>query len=69
MRASCPSARRLGPLAPYRVLADDEIDLDFHLRVHVLPAPGDERELGLLVSRLHSQELDLTRPAWGCTTR
>jgi WS/DGAT/MGAT family acyltransferase len=55
----------LGPLSPsYRVLEDDEIDLDFHLRLHVLPAPGDERQLGVLISRLHSTPLDLNRPAW-----
>jgi WS/DGAT/MGAT family acyltransferase len=59
------SQPRLGALAPScRTLADDRIDLDFHLRLHVLPAPGDERQLEILVSRLHSEPLALDRPCW-----
>ncbi len=27
-------------------------------------ATGDERELGILVSRLHSHQFDSTRPLW-----
>jgi diacylglycerol O-acyltransferase len=45
-------------------LPDDEIDLDFHFRHSALPPPGGERELGVLVSRLHSLPLDLDRPLW-----
>lgn len=45
-------------------LADDEVDLDFHFRHSALPPPGGERELGVLVSRLHSRPLDLDRPLW-----
>ncbi len=43
---------------------DHKIDLDYHLRHSALPAPGGERELGVLVSRLHSHALDFSRPLW-----
>ncbi|MGE2735804.1 WS/DGAT/MGAT family O-acyltransferase [Mycolicibacterium vaccae] len=43
---------------------DDDFDFDYHVRRSALPSPGDERELGILVSRLHSNHLDLTRPPW-----
>ncbi|HEY1077316.1 MAG TPA: wax ester/triacylglycerol synthase family O-acyltransferase [Fontimonas sp.] len=43
---------------------DNRIDLDYHLRHSALPAPGGERELGILVSRLHSHPLDFNRPLW-----
>lgn len=41
-----------------------ECDMDYHIRHSALPYPGGERELGILVERLHSQPLDLTRPVW-----
>lgn len=41
-----------------------EIDLDYHFRHTALPAPGGERELGVLISRLHSNALDRKRPLW-----
>jgi len=41
-----------------------DIDLDYHLRHSALPYPGGERELGVLVSRLHSNPMDLSRPLW-----
>src|SRR3954470_18238746 len=40
------------------------IDLDYHIRRSALPSPGDERELGILVSRLHGHRVDLHRPPW-----
>lgn len=40
------------------------VDTDYHVRHSALPYPGGERELGVLVERLHSQPLDLTRPVW-----
>jgi WS/DGAT/MGAT family acyltransferase len=40
------------------------VDLDYHLRHSALPYPGGERELGVLVSRLHSNPMDLDRPLW-----
>jgi diacylglycerol O-acyltransferase / wax synthase len=43
---------------------DDGLDLDYHVRHSALPRPGGERELGMLISRLHSHPLDLTRPPW-----
>jgi diacylglycerol O-acyltransferase len=41
-----------------------DVDLDYHVRHSALPHPGGQRELGVLVSRLHSHELDLHRPLW-----
>ena len=43
---------------------DDQFDIDYHLRRSALPTPGDERELGILVSRLHSHPIDFHRPPW-----
>ncbi|MGE4362580.1 MAG: wax ester/triacylglycerol synthase domain-containing protein, partial [Mycolicibacterium sp.] len=45
-------------------VTDTEFDFDYHVRRSALASPGDERELGILVSRLHSNHLDLTRPPW-----
>jgi diacylglycerol O-acyltransferase / wax synthase len=55
-----------GKLAPEWVV-DDNIDLGYHLRHEALPAPHGERELGLVISRLHSQPLERSRPLWECT--
>jgi WS/DGAT/MGAT family acyltransferase len=43
---------------------DDEIDLDYHIRLSALPRPGRVRELLALVSRLHGTLLDRHRPLW-----
>jgi diacylglycerol O-acyltransferase len=56
--------RRVSP--SWRVLGDDEIDLDHHFRRHTLPAPGGEREFGELISALHTERLDWRRPLWEC---
>ncbi|ADU01657.1 WS/DGAT/MGAT family O-acyltransferase [Mycolicibacterium gilvum] len=45
-------------------VTDEDFDFDYHVRRSALASPGDERELGVLVSRLHSNHLDLTRPPW-----
>ena len=45
-------------------VVDEDFDLDYHVRRSALASPGDERELGVLVSRLHSNPLDLSRPPW-----
>ena len=45
-------------------VVDKDFDLDYHVRRSALASPGDERELGVLVSRLHSNPLDLSRPPW-----
>jgi diacylglycerol O-acyltransferase / wax synthase len=42
----------------------EHIDLDYHLRLSALPKPGGERELGVLISRLHSHPMDFNRPLW-----
>jgi WS/DGAT/MGAT family acyltransferase len=44
-----------------------DCDMDYHIRHSALPFPGGERELGVLVERLHSRALDLTRPLWEAT--
>jgi WS/DGAT/MGAT family acyltransferase len=52
-----------GNLVP-RFEVVDKVDLDYHLRHSALPYPGGERELGVLVSRLHSNPMDMDRPLW-----
>ena len=58
-------ASALRNLAPVMV-EDDNLDLDYHLRHSSLPKPGGERELGVLISRLHSHPMDFSRPLWEC---
>lgn len=56
-------------IAPPAWRVDKDIDLDYHVRHSALPRPpgGGERELGILVSRLHSNPpLDFSRPLWEC---
>ncbi|HEX4418149.1 MAG TPA: wax ester/triacylglycerol synthase domain-containing protein, partial [Kofleriaceae bacterium] len=43
---------------------EPDVDLEYHVRRSALPSPGDERELGILVSRLHSHHIDFHRPPW-----
>ena len=47
-----------------RLVEDQDFDLDYHFRHSALPEPGGERELGMIVSRLHSNALDRSRPLW-----
>ena len=54
------------PVPGWVELPDDQIDLDYHLRHSALPAPGSQRELGVLVSRLHSAKMDRRYPLWEC---
>ena len=56
----------LGKLIAPTWVIDKEIDLDYHVRHSALPKPGGERELGILVSRLHSNRVDFKRPLWEC---
>ena len=58
-------ARGVG-LPRWRELPDDAIDLDYHLRHSAVPSPGGQRELGVLVSRLHTSRLDRRYPLWEC---
>lgn len=56
-----------GPGLPrWREVPDDDIDVDYHLRHSAVPSPGGERALGVLVSRLHTQQLDRRYPLWEC---
>jgi WS/DGAT/MGAT family acyltransferase len=48
---------------PYWV-KDSSFDVEFHLRHLALPEPGDWRQLCILVARLHSRPLDMSRPLW-----
>ncbi|HET8705010.1 MAG TPA: wax ester/triacylglycerol synthase family O-acyltransferase [Pseudomonadales bacterium] len=52
----------LNPLPSWEKV--DNIDIDYHVRHSALPYPGGERELGVLVARLHSHPIDMTRPLW-----
>ena len=45
-------------------LVDDDVDVEFHLRHIALPKPGDWRQLCILIARLHSRPLDMSRPLW-----
>ncbi len=48
---------------PYWI-EDPDFDLDFHLRHIAIPPPGDDEQLGQLVSRLIARPLDRSRPLW-----
>jgi diacylglycerol O-acyltransferase len=48
---------------PYWV-EDEDFDLEFHVRHIALPKPGDRRQFSILVARLHSRPIDLSRPPW-----
>ena len=43
---------------------DPDFDLDYHVRVMDLPAPGDKPALEKLVSEQRSVQLDFNRPLW-----
>ncbi|MBO9521724.1 MAG: wax ester/triacylglycerol synthase family O-acyltransferase [Nocardioidaceae bacterium] len=57
---------RATPVPSWQELEPAEIDLDYHLRHSALPRPGSQRELGVLVSRLHSAKMDRRYPLWEC---
>ena len=50
---------------PYWV-TDDNFDVEYHIRHIALPAPGDWRQLCILVARLHARPLDMSIPLWEC---
>jgi WS/DGAT/MGAT family acyltransferase len=62
LKLKSPALRRVLPVWEYH----EDLDVDYHVRHSALPRPGGERELGILVSRLHSHQLDFTRPLWEC---
>jgi diacylglycerol O-acyltransferase len=67
MRRPFGERLKLGPLGvagPIWWEDDDGLDLDYHVRHSALPKPGRYRELFALVSRLHGQLLDRSRPLW-----
>ncbi len=59
-RLANPALRAVAP----RWVRDYDLDLEFHVRHQALPRPGGERELGMLISRLHSNPMDMSRPLW-----
>jgi WS/DGAT/MGAT family acyltransferase len=54
------------PVPSWKELGAEEIDLDYHFRHSALPQPGSQRELGVLISRLHSARMDRRYPLWEC---
>lgn len=59
-KLSSPGLKTLRP----KWIETDKVDLDYHFRHSALPTPGGERELGTLISRLHSNPLDFHKPLW-----
>lgn len=43
---------------------DSRFSLGYHVRRTALPSPGQEQQLMRLISRVHSQRLDRTKPLW-----
>jgi diacylglycerol O-acyltransferase len=43
---------------------DPHFNLEYHVRVTALPAPGSEQQLKNLASRVFAQQLDRTKPLW-----
>lgn len=45
-------------------VVEPDFDIEYHVRRTAVPAPGDERELGTLIARLHASPIDLSKPPW-----
>jgi WS/DGAT/MGAT family acyltransferase len=45
---------------------DPDFDLDNHVLLSALPRPGTTKQLLQMVSRIHSHQLDRSRPLWEC---
>ena len=43
---------------------DPNFNLEYHVRHTALPAPGSEEQLRALAARIHSQQLDRSKPLW-----
>lgn len=54
----------LGRLSPPVWATDPDFDINYHLRHLSLPAPGSHRQLLDLITRLHEEPFDRTRPLW-----
>ncbi len=54
----------LGRFAPPVWATDPDFDLMYHLRHIALPTPGSMRQLLDLITRLHEEPFDRTRPLW-----
>ncbi|HET9142819.1 wax ester/triacylglycerol synthase family O-acyltransferase [Actinophytocola sp.] len=62
--------RPMNPVSSIGQLAwtnDNDLDLEYHVRLSALPTPGRVRELLELTSRLHGTLLDRHRPLWEFT--
>ncbi len=53
----------LGLDLPYWI-EDPHFDIDFHVRHHAVPPPGNAQQLAEAVSRIIARPLDRTRPLW-----
>jgi WS/DGAT/MGAT family acyltransferase len=57
----------VGTVGQFAWTGDDQLDLEYHVRLSGLPKPGRVRELLELTSRLHGYLLDRHRPMWEFT--
>jgi diacylglycerol O-acyltransferase / wax synthase len=57
----------VGSVGQFAWTGDDQLDLEYHVRLSGLPRPGRVRELLELTSRLHGHLLDRHRPLWEFT--
>lgn len=57
----------VGTVGQFAWSNDDQLDLEYHVRLSGLPGPGRVRELLELTSRLHGHLLDRHRPLWEFT--
>jgi diacylglycerol O-acyltransferase / wax synthase len=53
----------LGLDLPYWI-DDPDFDIDFHVRHHAIPPPGDDRQLAEAVARIVARPLDRSKPLW-----
>ncbi|TDV52363.1 WS/DGAT/MGAT family O-acyltransferase [Actinophytocola oryzae] len=57
----------VGTVGQFAWTSDEQLDLEYHVRLSGLPRPGRVRELLELTSRLHGYLLDRHRPLWEFT--
>ena len=56
--------RSVGSLGQWYWHTDTEIDLDYHVQISALPRRAGQTVLWNMISELHSQTLDRSRPLW-----